>query len=355
MNEIPFNDRIVGLKTRLDRIPKKIKAGVGLAATLTSLLSGCTPDQSANKLSTPPTGMENDPKPTNVTEAPAGFVENITNKSNVYELLTAQSTIPIEEASQNQLPTPEPTIRTIDVNVHSKPKSSNLRVVPITPTAKPESYSTESPTPLPVGETRNITVQSGYEIGGSTQSESQAPKAKVIPVTPSPESQQGQPIKPTPIPTTSQETTGETRVITVQSGSVSQAETDSPPIPINPENQTSNTPNSSEKSKWTETKWDPNQTIPLSEWWNDMVSGGEINIKSTAQQYAGDKIRDILNGLDLVPNPQDYHQFGRFFAGSCFNQLQELIARGQGYIEISQEAFEQVPGGQACDIYANHD
>jgi len=339
MNEISFGDRLIGLRTKIDKIPKGIKTGVGLAAALTALLSGCTPDSSVNKSSTPPTGMEGDPKPTNIVEAPAGFMENIGNHSNIYKIPTTKVAVPTEKGGRNQPSTPEPTPTPITVNVDSKPINSNARVMTVTPTPQPT---------LIQGEVRVITIHSGDGIGGNSEAKAKSPSVKVVPVTPTPTSELS-------ITTTQSEALVNTKVITIERGQVNDSGNALPPIQANKsENQNSNSVNSLEKNEWNGGVWEPNQTIPISKWWDDMIAKGYIRIDSLAEQYAGDKIRGMLNSLDLVPNPKDYYKTQRAFAGSCFTQLQELATEGQGHITISQEAFDQVPGGKNCDIYANH-
>jgi len=104
-----------------------------------------------------------------------------------------------------------------------------------------------------------------------------------------------------------------------------------------------------EESKWVK-EWEPNETISIREWWNNMVAKGYIKVDPSAEKFAGEEINNFL-GNNLVPNPQDYHKTGKGFMGNCTTTLQDLISKSQGHISVAPEAFAQIPGGQSCQIF----
>ena len=95
-----------------------------------------------------------------------------------------------------------------------------------------------------------------------------------------------------------------------------------------------------------------NEAVPLSEWWADMVAKGHIRIDDLAKQYAGQKIDELVDSSNLIPNPVKYYEKQIAFTGNCKKSLDELVQRGQGHIRIDQEAYKQIPGADQCDIYS---
>jgi len=104
---------------------------------------------------------------------------------------------------------------------------------------------------------------------------------------------------------------------------------------------------------WTK-EWEPDVTVTLRQWWDDMVARGYIVVDSLARQYGGDILEDRINTYDLVPNPVDYRNNGFFFIGSCQSKLDEIVTVGQGHITISSQAFALIPGGENCQMYGRH-
>ncbi|MDO8658042.1 MAG: hypothetical protein Q7K55_04830 [Candidatus Levybacteria bacterium] len=119
------------------------------------------------------------------------------------------------------------------------------------------------------------------------------------------------------------------------------------------ENKTTTPKNNKEASRWTEQKWTANQTVPLKEWWDDMVAKRYIKIDSVAQQYAGDIINNLRNNSNLVPNPVKYYEQHYGFVGNCRKSLEDLVQQGQGHIQVTPEAYSQIPGADNCDIFRN--
>lgn len=143
-----------------------------------------------------------------------------------------------------------------------------------------------------------------------------------------------QPAEVAPAPTSTP-----AKKITVESGN-------SNPQPKTPENPET-------KSKWTETKWAPNQTISLKEWWNDMTAKGYISVDSLAQQYGGKEIDALVNGSNLVPNPVEYYKQGYGLVDSCKKALDQLVSTGQGHIKVVPEAYANIPGSNNCQVFQN--
>lgn len=140
----------------------------------------------------------------------------------------------------------------------------------------------------------------------------------------------------TPVPTKQQETTQ---------------------IPIKPPSPTiqatkAPTPKPKEETnKWTGREWVPNETVPVREWWDDMVAKGYISIDDTAQKYAGIEINNFLARANLVPKPVEYWKKGYGGLGSCKDKLDALVRQGQGHINITFDAYKQIPGGVECAIF----
>lgn len=112
------------------------------------------------------------------------------------------------------------------------------------------------------------------------------------------------------------------------------------------------TPTPKEKNKWTERNWAPNETVPIQEWWDDMVTKGYINIDAIAQQHAGEQINNFLKGANLVPNPVRYgYGGGPSYINNCNLELDKLVSQGQGHIKITSDAYAQIPGGVGCQIF----
>ena len=109
-----------------------------------------------------------------------------------------------------------------------------------------------------------------------------------------------------------------------------------------------------EESKWTTKEWEPDEKVPLREWWNDMTSKGYIKVDSIAKQFGGDSIYDVINNSHLVPNPQEYHTKGHPFIGNCNTSLDRLVRDGKGHISISSEAYSQIPGADNCQVFSNN-
>lgn len=105
-----------------------------------------------------------------------------------------------------------------------------------------------------------------------------------------------------------------------------------------------------EANKWTR-KWDPNVTVSVREWWDDMVAKGYISIDAIAQQYAGERINNFLKVANLVPNPVKYYLQGHSFINNCNLELDKLVMQGQGHIKITSDAYTQIPGGVECQIF----
>lgn len=106
-----------------------------------------------------------------------------------------------------------------------------------------------------------------------------------------------------------------------------------------------------EENKWTGREWAPNQTVPVREWWDDMVAKGYISIDDIAQQNAGKQIDDFLKGANLVPNPVKYYLQGHGFINNCNLEFDKLVSQGQGHIKITSNAYAQIPGGVKCQIF----
>lgn len=121
-----------------------------------------------------------------------------------------------------------------------------------------------------------------------------------------------------------------------------------------PETKESESGNQREDSKWTSKEWEQNEKIPLTEWWNDMVSKGHIKVDSLAQQFAGDKIDDLVGSSHLVPNPHEYWSQGNPFIGDCKKSLDRLVRDSSGHISISSEAYSQIPGANNCQVFSNN-
>lgn len=112
------------------------------------------------------------------------------------------------------------------------------------------------------------------------------------------------------------------------------------------------TPKPKEENKWVDRKWQPNETVSVREWWDDMVAKGYISIDATAQKFAGGEISNFLEVANLVPNPVKYgYGGGPGFISNCNLKLDELVAQGQGYIKITSDAYAQIPGGVKCQIF----
>jgi hypothetical protein len=105
-----------------------------------------------------------------------------------------------------------------------------------------------------------------------------------------------------------------------------------------------------EASRWIR-EWPPDETIPLQEWWNDMVSQRHIRIDGIARYYAGKEIDALVDGAVLVPNPQNYQNPKNPLIGNCTTTLSQLVSRAQGHITVSPEAYRQLPGANNCQVF----
>lgn len=107
------------------------------------------------------------------------------------------------------------------------------------------------------------------------------------------------------------------------------------------------------ENKWTR-GWNLDEKVSVKEWWDDMTTKGYISIDATVQQSpAGEQINDFINGHDLVPTPDKYYAEGYGLLGTCKSGLDDLVAKGQGYITIKPEAYDQIPGDDKCQIFTN--
>jgi hypothetical protein len=107
--------------------------------------------------------------------------------------------------------------------------------------------------------------------------------------------------------------------------------------------------NQSPENNWLK-EWQPNETVNLRTWWDDMTSKGYISVDSLAQQFAGNRILSLLNNHVLVPNPVEYWSLKKVVVGTCRGVLRDAITEGQGHIKISSEAFSSIPGGDNCQV-----
>lgn len=113
------------------------------------------------------------------------------------------------------------------------------------------------------------------------------------------------------------------------------------------------TPSEKIESKWTR-EYKPDETVNLSKWLDDMIDKGYIQISSSAQKIAGDKI-NAYRDANLVPNPVNYRNKQLAFMGNCESKLRELEADYGNNFMISQEAYSQIPGGVDCQIFSKGD
>jgi len=183
-----------------------------------------------------------------------------------------------------------------------------------------EDFDIQPPTKI-----NTVNVQSG----SASVPASGTPVVSVATVTPATEVQ--------PQVVTPQNNEDNTRVITVQSSLSTSG----------PENQPSDQP-----TEWTK-EWQPNERVPMKQWWDEMVSKGYIQIDSLARQYGGEQLEtlfSVINKADLVPNRQGYPEPNTTLIGNCEAELREVVNQGQGHITVSSEAFNQVPGGSNCEI-----
>lgn len=108
-----------------------------------------------------------------------------------------------------------------------------------------------------------------------------------------------------------------------------------------------------ETNPWIDRKWQPNETVSVSSWWDDMVTKGYIAVDSIAYQYAGQKINIFRAYTNLVPNPNNYYELGYAFSGNCITLLKEMEAESRGHIKVLPEAYQQIPGGDNCQVFSN--
>ncbi|MBP7875803.1 hypothetical protein KA012_02295 [Candidatus Woesebacteria bacterium] len=105
---------------------------------------------------------------------------------------------------------------------------------------------------------------------------------------------------------------------------------------------------SATSSEWGKEDWQPDEAIPIREWWNDMLSRGLIIVNPIAQS----EVDKRLNNLVMVPNPVNYRNNGVAYAGGCEPKFREAVAAGRGFLTISAEAYRSIPGGAACQLFA---
>lgn len=105
-----------------------------------------------------------------------------------------------------------------------------------------------------------------------------------------------------------------------------------------------------EDSKWLK-EWAPDETITASEWLDDMISQGYIYIDATAEQYGAKQLSQIRNAV-LVPNSVNYRNQGFAFIGNCSSALDKLVSSSQGHIRVDPNAYELIPGGDTCQVFA---
>ncbi len=192
---------------------------------------------------------------------------------------------------------------------------------------------------------RELVKRLGFGAGASLLASACAPLDRLTRIVGIP-----QPPTPTAVP---KESVNPKRVIIESSAANSSVRSAlNTPAPTTPRPEAGQINRQKEENRWTNKTWSANEAVPLSEWWADMVAKGHIRIDDLAKQYAGQKIDELVDSSNLIPNPVKYYEKQIAFTGNCKKSLDELVQRGQGHIRIDQEAYKQIPGADQCDIYS---
>lgn len=240
----------------------------------------------------------------------------------------------VETARDITIKAVEPIIVTTDV-----PTNSTTRLI------------TATPTPLAVTETpaANVTVV-------TVPAEDTDPTATPIVIRQGQSTVTARVVTPTPTSINSSEHSADASPEPNVTVVVVRPESTPTPIVVNSglstENPNENPSNSNNSSSEWNKEWPADESISLRTWWNDMISKRYIYVSDLAIMVGGDELNSYLDSSDLVPNPVDYRNKQKGFKGDCGSELRRLIDRGEGEIIVSQEAFNNIPGGEECQVFA---